>query len=129
MSRAIDASTALRQLLEDHDLTQEQFARANEMGIATVNRWVNGKVRVSERKLARAIAAVGIDPADYGIEVVATRITPSTGITNDDVLAAIQDLAAAIDERLTGLEACMCDKAGTVKSLEAEVLAYIRDHQ
>jgi hypothetical protein len=38
------------------------------MGIATANRWVNGKVNVSERKLARAIAAVGADPSAYGID-------------------------------------------------------------
>lgn len=66
--RSVDASTPLRRLLADFGMTQEEFARANDMGVVTVNRWVNGKVNVNERKLAKAIAAVGANPADYGVD-------------------------------------------------------------
>lgn len=78
MSRTIDASTVLRRLLDDLDLTQEQFARANDMGIATANRWVNGKVLVTERKLAKAITNAGGDPAAYGIDAPASPVTAPT---------------------------------------------------
>lgn len=79
MNRTIDASETLRRLLEDVGLTQEEFARANDMGIATANRWVNGKVNVSERKLARAIAAVGADPSKYGVALPTPAIPADTG--------------------------------------------------
>lgn len=64
-------------------MTQEEFARANDVGIATVNRWVNGKVNVSERKLARAIRAVGADPLDYGVDVA--RGMAATSLSDEEV--------------------------------------------
>lgn len=78
MNRSIDASETLRQVLEDRHLTQEEFARANDMGIATANRWINGKVNVNERKLAKAIAAVGANPSDYGLDAAAAGFQPLT---------------------------------------------------
>lgn len=76
VNRTVDPSEPLRRLLEDYGLTQEEFARLNDMGIATANRWINGKVNVSEKKLARAISAVGADPAAYGVSTPHSAIRP-----------------------------------------------------
>ena len=129
MSRTIDASTALRQLLDDMDLTQEQFARANDMGIATVNRWVNGKVRVKERKLAKAFSAVGADPRDYGINEhapsraqVSTRVPDSLDMVEPVDAEWLRSALEGIAERLSAIESVLCDDVGAVKSLEDQLV-------
>lgn len=100
MAGSIDASETLRRLLADTGMTQEEFARANEVGVVTVNRWVNGRVRVPERKLAKAIAAVGADPADYGIARVVLRDPGAALVTMDEEPAWFTEANDALHAKL-----------------------------
>ena len=100
MAGSIDASETLRRLLSDTGMTQEEFARANDVGVVTVNRWVNGRVRVPERKLAKAISAVGADPADYGIARAVLRDPGANPVTMDEEPAWFTEAQDALHAKL-----------------------------
>jgi transcriptional regulator with XRE-family HTH domain len=102
MKRGVDASTVLREFLGDTGMTQEEFARAAGVTIATANRWINGKVVVSERKLSRALADAGARPDDYGVHALAAP-SPSTGEVSAQLLQRLDAIDRKLDEVLARL--------------------------
>ena len=66
MDTSIEPTMIVRQVMRDYNWTQEEFAARARVSFGTVNRWLNGRTALSERRLLSALANAKVDPTRYG---------------------------------------------------------------
>jgi transcriptional regulator with XRE-family HTH domain len=71
-----DPVDVLARILREFEMSQGDFAAATRVSPVTVNRWLNRRTALTERKLDDALERAGIDGAEYGLRR-GKRLRPS----------------------------------------------------
>jgi len=88
-----DPVAILAAVLEDHGITQADFAIEAGVAPATVNRWIKGRSKLTSRRLSQALEDAGVDPEAYGLRPVGlpSRRTSSVAERGDPAWVARLD--------------------------------------
>ena len=68
MPRTVDTVDVLKRVMTDHNVNQSEFALEAGVSYVTVNRWLNRRTELTEKKLAAVLREIGIEPASYGLQ-------------------------------------------------------------
>jgi transcriptional regulator with XRE-family HTH domain len=94
MPETLDTVDVLKRVMDDHNVNQSEFALEAGVSYVTVNRWLNRRSKLTEKRLAAVLSAIGVAPEAYGLDV---RKLPRAGTA--DLLVAIQAELESAEER------------------------------
>lgn len=94
MPKTADPVDVLKRVLDDHNVNQSEFALESGVSYVTLNRWLNRRTVLTEKKLVAVLVAVGIDPVKYGLDA---RKLPRQ--TTADMVGQVLAEMAAMEER------------------------------
>lgn len=118
VSNAAQTTDVLTRLLDDRGWSQRDLAERLIVDEKTVSRWMTGSTKLTERRLRKVFATLGVDPTPYGLDpIVAT--TAQTAGDLDRILEAIGDVHVRVAD-IPVMRARM--------ELIAQDLAAIREH-
>lgn len=83
-----DPRDVLQTYLDDVGLQQNELAENLHVDPKTVSRWMTGATRLTERKLRRVFAQLGVDPTPYGLRP-AVRLQ---GVSDEQEVALLRTL-------------------------------------
>ena len=94
MPKTLDPVDVLKRVMDDHNVNQSELALEAGISNVTVNRWLNRRTELTEKKLLSVLRTIGVAPEAYGLAV---RKLPRAGTT--ELLAVVLEEIAASDER------------------------------
>lgn len=89
MPETVDTVDVLKRVMHDHNVNQQEFALESGVSYVTVNRWLNRRTKLTEKRLAAVLEAIGVPPESYGLDVRKLPRATTPDMLND-LLAEIR---------------------------------------
>jgi len=117
----------IRELRKQRGWSQHQAAERVGVQPLAYGKWERDEANPSTENTVKLARVFGIDATELGYEApIWTPSTPPDWAVryHDEIMERLNEN----DARLTRIEKCLSEEAVTVKSLEEQVIAYIRCH-